>query len=74
MDAEGDSPKDRGTVRNVGDITCPGQGKLGQKVIRAHASITTPVTLSHVKCRVLCSRQPDFCKLIKLHFKANCDY
>lgn len=25
MDAEGDSPKDRGTARNVGDITCPGQ-------------------------------------------------
>lgn len=74
MDAEGDSPQDRGTARNVGDMTCPGQGKSGQKLIRAYASIATPVTLSHVKCRVLWSRQPDFCKLIKLCFKASCDY
>lgn len=74
MNAEGDSPTDRGTVRNVGDITCPRQWKPGQKLIMAHANIATSVTQSQVKCRVLCSRQPDFCKLIKLCFKASCDY
>lgn len=73
MNAEGDSPTDRGTVRNVGDITCPRQGKPGQKLIMAHANIATSVTPSQVKCTVLCSRQPDFCKLIKLCFKASCD-
>lgn len=74
MNAEGDSPTDRGTVRNVGDITCPRQGKPGQNLITAHANIATSVTPSQVKCTVLCSRQPDFCKLIKLCFKASCDY
>lgn len=49
MDAEGDSPKDRGTAKNVGDITCPGQEKTGQKLIRAYANIATSVTLSNIK-------------------------
>lgn len=67
-------PKGQGNSKECGRHHMPWPGKSGQKLIRPYASIATAVTLSHVKCRVLWSRQPDFCKLIKLCFKASCDY
>lgn len=52
--------KTRGTVRNVGNITCLRQAKSGWNLIRAYDNTATSVILSQVKRTVLRCRQPDF--------------